>query len=71
MKTVAKNITEFFTNVYFIWYFYRKTKPTHHAPTLGFCSVPVATPPGVSLHSFRGSSVCIGLMVWGTQKEVF
>ena len=36
---------------------------------LGFCIVPVATPPGVTLHPFRGSSVNIGLMVWGTHKR--
>ena len=36
---------------------------------LGFCPVTVATPPGFSLHPFRGSSVLIGLIVCGTQKR--
>ena len=38
---------------------------------LEFCSIPVAIPLGASLHSFKGGSVHIGLMVWGTLKRGF
>ena len=68
MKTAATNILQS-ALLMCVSYSISKGKlnllTTHQ--TLAFCTVPVATPPGVSLQLFRGSSVCIGLMVWGTQ----
>ena len=43
---------------------------TTHQP-LGFCTVTVANPPGVSMYPFRGNSVCTELIVWGTHKRGF
>ena len=70
MKTVAKNISQS-ASLMCVSYSISKEKLdllTTHQP-LGFCTVTVATPPGVSLHIFRGSSHLIGLIACGTQKK--
>ena len=71
MKTAAKNISEFFKTCVSYGIAKGKLNLLTTDQTLGFCTVPVVTPSGVSLHPFRGSSVCTGLMVWGTQKQRF
>ena len=70
MKTVLKNISQI-ALLMCVSYGISKGKLdllTTCQP-LGFCTVTVATPPGVSLHPFRSSSVLIGLIACGTQKR--
>ena len=70
MKTAAKNISQ---SALLMCVSYGISKGKLDLLTtcqpLGFCIVTVATPPGVSLHPFRGSSVVIGLIACGTQKR--